>query len=101
MIEKSETKQIVSYIPGGYMMHLKLPVMCHMAHNLCLVSHATFLPYQTIRARDLQFLHDIHHTLCVMCLVSHVRCHMSIVTYHVSLVVKGLLSMGPASSSFF
>ena len=44
MIEKFETNQKVLYFLGGYMMHLKPPVMFHISHVLCLVSHATFQP---------------------------------------------------------
>ena len=86
MIDKFETDQILLYFPVEYMMHFKPPVMCPMSHVLCLVSHATFNHPQTVRARDLQFSHNIRHTLCVMCLVSHVRCHMSPVICHMSLV---------------
>ena len=64
----------------------KTPVMCHMSHVLCIVPMPLFNHSQTLRARDLQFLHDIHHTLVAMCLVSHVRCHMSLVMCHMSLV---------------
>ena len=46
MIDKFESNQIVLYFPGGYMMHLKPPVMCHMSYVLFLVSHATFQPFQ-------------------------------------------------------
>ena len=60
--------------------------MCHMSHVLCIVPMPLFNHSQTLRARDLQFLHDIHHTLVAMCLVSHVRCHMSLVMCHMSLV---------------
>ena len=59
--------------------------MCHMS---------LFKLSQTVRARDLQFSHNIHFTLCVQCLmsgvtyqVSHVRCHMSLVMCHVSCVM--------------
>ena len=37
-----------------------------------------------VRARDLQFSHNIHYTLCVQCHMSHVRCHLSGVTCQVS-----------------
>ena len=40
IIGKFETNQIFLYFPGGYMMHLKPPVMCYMSNVLCLVSHA-------------------------------------------------------------
>ena len=29
--------------------------------------------FQTVRARDLKFLHNVHHPLCVMCHMSHVK----------------------------
>ena len=43
--------------------------------------------FQTVRARDLKFWHNVHHPLCVqcvMCHVSRVTCHVSRVTYLVS-----------------
>ena len=40
--------------------------------------------FQTVRARDLKFLHNVHHHICVMCHVSCVMCHVSCVTCHVS-----------------
>ena len=40
MVEKFKTNQIVFFFPGGYMIHLKPPFMCHMSHVLCLVTHA-------------------------------------------------------------
>ena len=43
---------------------------------------------QTVWPRDLKFLHNVHHPICVMCHVSHVTCHMSCVTCHVSCVTK-------------
>ena len=32
--------------------------------------------FQTIRARYLKFLHNIHHPLCAMCHMWHVTCHL-------------------------
>ena len=40
---------------------------------------------QTNRARDLTFLHNVHHVSHVMCHVSHVMCHLSHVICHVSI----------------
>ena len=66
--------------------------MCHMSRVRCHMS--LFNLSQTVRARDLQFSHNIHYTLCVQChmsgdtyQVSHVRCHMSCVMCHVSCVM--------------
>ena len=97
--------------------------MCHMSRVRCHMSHFTLS--QTVRARDLQFSHNI--TLCVQCHMSHFRCHLSgvtcqvsHVTCHVSCVmchvlcvicnifftkwlswlVEALLSTGPTPSSF-
>ena len=71
--------RLVFYRPDPKLFYLKIePLWCHMP----LFNHS-----QSVRARDLQFSHDIHHTLCVICLVSHVRCHMLLVTCHVSLVI--------------
>ena len=36
---------------------------------------------QTVRARDLQFLNNIHHPLCVTCYMSCVKCHVSYIIY--------------------
>ena len=46
---------------------------------------------QTVRARDLQFWHNVNHLLCVMCQMSFVMCHMSYVTYHMSHVTCPML----------
>ena len=40
--------------------------------------------FQTVRARDLKFWHNVHCPQCVMCHMSHVTCHVSRVTCHVS-----------------
>ena len=63
--------------------------MCHMSPVRCQMS--LFNLSQTVIARDLQFSHIIHYTLCVQChmssvtyQVSHVKCHMSLVMCHVS-----------------
>ena len=39
---------------------------------------------KTVRTRDLKFWENYHHTLFVMCPVSHVRWHMLLVTCHIS-----------------
>ena len=39
---------------------------------------------QTRRARELKFLENVYFTVCVMCHVSHVSCHVLRVTYHLS-----------------
>ena len=49
--------------------------------------------FHTIGAKDQQFLNDIHDTLCVMCLVLHTRCHMSLVTCHVSQFLGFIFSL--------
>ena len=66
--------------------------MCHIS---CVRCHTSlFNLSQTVRARDLQFSHTIHYTLCVQChlsgvtyQVSHVRCHMSLLLCHVPCVM--------------
>ena len=52
--------------------------MCNMSSVICHMS--LFNLFQTVRERNLQFLHN----LCVMCPVSHVRCHISLFISHVS-----------------
>ena len=100
-------------------------VRCHMSRVRCHMS--LFNLSQTVIARDLQFSHNIHYSLCVQChmsgvtyQVSHVRCHMSLFMCHVpcvmcyvsfviyifftkwlSWLVEALLSKGPTPSSFF
>ena len=66
-------------------------VRCHM--SLFNLSH-------TVRARDLQFSHNIHSTLCVQYhmsgvtyQVSHVGCHMLLVICHMSCVMCHVLSV--------
>ena len=42
MLEHIETNQIVSYLSGGYMMHLE--TTWHVSHITCQVSHLTLQP---------------------------------------------------------
>ena len=72
IIEHIETNQIVSYLSGGYTMHLK--TTWHVSHVTCQVSHVTFSLSQTVRARDLQFSRVliIPYVSSVTCQVSHV-----------------------------
>ena len=48
------------------------------------LANVTFQSFKNIRARDLKFWENYYHTLCVMCPVSHVRWHKSLVTCHMS-----------------
>ena len=94
MIENFESNQIVLYFTRGYMMHLESTchvsnVMCQMScvtcHVSCVSCHmSVFSHSKTVRARDLQFSHNIHHTLCVLCHMSGVTCQVSHVTCNVS-----------------
>ena len=70
-------------MPGVYMMDLE--TTCHVSRVMCHMS--LFNLSQTIRPRALQFSHNIHHNLCVMCSVSHVRWHMSFAMCHMSHVL--------------
>ena len=45
--------------------------------------------FQTVRARDLKFWHNVHHPICVMCHMSRVTCHMSCVTCHKKKIQSG------------
>ena len=54
-------------------------IINNVTSSMSLFNHS-----QIIRARDMTFRHNVHHTLCVMCLVSHVRCHMSLIMSHLS-----------------
>ena len=97
--KKKKKKKIVLYSPVGYMMDWEIS-LDHRNCFLSLPSFTTFVPlsshaikvnclllillplslvnhYKTVRARDLQLWHNIHHTPCVICPLSHVRCHMS------------------------
>ena len=83
MIENFETNQIVVYLPGGCMMHLETIWIKFWS------SFNPFVPlfnrFQTIKARDLKFSQNVHHTLChVFCHMFHVACHVSIITWHIS-----------------
>ena len=77
MIENFETIKIGLYLPGGYIMDLEITF--HVSCVTCYMS--LFNLSQTVRARDLQFSHNILHVTChlsvVTCLVSHVTCHVS------------------------
>ena len=82
-------------------------VTCHMS---------LYSLSKTVLARDLQFSHNNHYTLCVQCHMSGVTCQVLHVTYHVSRVmynnnkklqrglswlVEALLSTGPTLFSFY
>ena len=72
-----------------YLLSILIPLKCQFST----------IPKPQKLARDLNFLKSYHQTLCVMCPVSHLRCHMSIfkchlsdVTYHMSYVIIFLQS---------
>ena len=54
--------------------------LAYTTNNFTSLKH---LYFQTVRARDMKFLDNDHHPLCV-------RCHMSCVTCHVSNVMCNL-----------
>ena len=56
-------------------------VTCYMSGVACHFSNHS----QTVKAITSKFSHDAHHTIpCVMCPVSHVRCHWFLVMCHMS-----------------
>ena len=67
--------------PGGYLMHLKPPVMCHMSHVLCLVSHNTFQPFPNHKS-NFRKIFTIPYVSCVLCQMSGVTCPLWRVTCH-------------------
>ena len=86
-------------MPGGYKMHLEITWTSFFVpfYHLCAISSPStskilsiintdnshmslFNHSKTVRAKDLNFWENYHHTLCVMCPMSNVRCHMSLVT---------------------
>ena len=82
MLEDFETIQIVLYLPEAYMMDLE--TSCNVS---CVTCHMSlFKSSQTVRTRDLKSSHNSYHTLCVICPVSHVIRHMSLVMCHVARV---------------
>ena len=92
MIDKFESNQVVLYFPGGYRMHLKPLVMCHMSNVLCLLSHATFQPFPNCKSYGpAVFAWYSTYPMCpvshVMCQVWHVTCDMSHVTCDMSHVM--------------
>ena len=70
---------------------------CHMSHVRCHVSHVTWHHYsQTVRARDLKLLTNLHnhlvvtcHMSCVVCHVSCFRCHMSQIKNKLTKIIGG------------
>ena len=54
-------------------------IINNVTSSMSLFNHS-----QIIRARDMTFWHNVHHILCVICLVSHVRCRMSLIRSHLS-----------------
>ena len=94
MINKFETNPIVFYFyfTGGYIMHLKPPVMFQMSNILCLVSHATFQPFPNRNSYGPAIFawyspYPMCHVSRVTCQVSHVTCDVSCVTCDMSHVI--------------
>ena len=53
-------------------------------------SHTSFFNHsKTLRARDLKFWENYHHTLCVLCHMSHVTYHLSHVVCHIFFLQSG------------
>ena len=101
------------YLPGGYVMPLettwtsfwspcttflplcprsyrkKLSIINTVTSHMSLLNHS-----QTVRTRALKFWQHVNHNICVMCRVSHVRCDMSLVMYHISHCFLSLQSVG-------
>ena len=71
--------------PGvaGAVLQTHLWLIKRLSHPFVQTSSKHLLS-QTIRARDLTFLHNVHHPLCVTWHVSYVTCHMSGVRCHMS-----------------
>ena len=82
-----------------------LPIFNTDTFHMSLFNHS-----ETLRAKDLKLWENYHHTLCVMCPVSYVKCYMSLVTCHSSgfcfykvlkLVSWGSVINGVYPSTFF
>ena len=69
----------VPCLPPSY--RKKLSIIKIFTSHMSLFNHSKTV--RTIDVIDVICEND-HHTLCAMGAVSHVRCHMSLVTYHVS-----------------
>ena len=99
MIENIKTNQIVKFCLGDKRCTYKLSelfttcVSCLPPSNRKILSiintdtsdMSLFNHSKTVRAKGLKFCKNYHHTLCVMCPVSVVTYHMSLVTCHMSL----------------
>ena len=100
MIENIKTNKIGKFWPRDIKCTEKLPelLFCTLSPLVCHVfpqssrkilsiiktytsQMSLFDHSKTVRARDLKFWEYYNHTLCVMCPVSHVTCHMSHVTF--------------------
>ena len=68
-----------SFVPLVFPRKKRLSIFNTVTFHISLFTHSKIL-----RAMNLKFWHNVHLTLCVMCSVSHVRCHMLLVTYHFS-----------------
>ena len=102
MIDKFETNNLVLYFPWGYMMHIKPPVMCHISHVLCLVSHATFHPFPN--HKSWWYAIFAWYSPYIMCHVSRVTFQVSYVTCDVSRVtcdMSHVMWLNLFSSFFF
>ena len=72
--------KVMELVGGGSVFKKAYPV--HLVEGL-IQSAIVFLQiFKTIRARDLEFLHNVHHLLSVMCHVSRVTGYLYCVTYH-------------------
>ena len=92
MIENNKTHQIVKFGQGEitFLYPFTTCVPCIPQNNRKILSNinidisqiSPFNHSKTVKATDLKFLENYHHTLCVMCPMSDVRYHMSLVTCH-------------------
>ena len=92
-IENIKTNQIGKFCQGVIKCTKKLPELLFLypfpLNNRKIFSiintdtsqMSLFNHTKTIWARNMQFWENYQHTLCVMCPVPHVRCHMSHVTF--------------------
>ena len=118
MIANIKTNPNGLILPGGYMMHIEttwtfllspvttcvpcLPLSYRKILSIIntVTSHMSLFNHsKTVRARDLKFWDNNHHILCVMCLVSHVTCQISLGTFNVSHFLFFVLQSGIVNSA--
>ena len=96
----------IFYRPGvaGAVLHTALLFIHSVSQSAFSSKSSKYHKSQTVRAKELKFLENVHPPQHVTCQMAHVKCHVIFLFFLFGKVVKliggGLLSMGPTPSIF-